>query len=42
MLGANDGLVSNSSLLLGVGASSHDLDMLLLSGVSQQLAVLTL
>lgn len=34
MLGANDGLVSTSSLLMGVGAGTSDLQTLVLSGVA--------
>lgn len=38
MLGANDGLVSVASIMLGVGAGSNDRHTLLLSGISALVA----
>lgn len=38
MLGANDGLVSVASIMLGVGAASTDQHTLLLSGLSALVA----
>ena len=38
MLGANDGLVSVASIMLGVGAGSTDRHTLLLSGISALVA----
>ena len=38
MLGANDGLVSVASLILGVGAGTTDLKVLALSGCSALVA----
>ena len=38
MLGANDGLVSVASIMLGVGAGSTDQHTLLLSGISALVA----